>query len=72
MRNFPLFPFKMHVTKVIRSHINTFTVDDEYFRHNMENLPLPIQMQFSKKQKTKDMLLLCYFFIAILESTLNL
>ena len=31
---------------------NTFTANDENFRHNRENLLLPIQMQLSKKPKT--------------------
>ena len=42
------------------------TADYEYFCSNSENLPLPIQMQLSKKPKT-----ICAFFIAYLESTLN-
>ena len=42
------------------------TADDEYFRYNRENVPLLIQMQLSKKQKT-----FCEVFIAFLESTLN-
>ena len=29
--------------------INTFTTDDKYFCHKRKNLPLPIQMQLSKK-----------------------
>ena len=36
------------------------------FRHNRESLPLPIQMQLSKKPNT-----FCCFFIAFLESTCN-
>ena len=38
-----------------------FTINDKYSRHNRENLPLPIQMQLSKKSKS-----FCY-----LESKLN-
>ena len=45
---------------------NTLTADDEYSRHNRENLPLPIQTQLSKKLKT-----FCCFFIAFFGSTLN-
>ena len=39
-------------------HLNTLTVDGEYFRLNRENLPLPIQMQLSKKPET-----FCYFLL---------
>ena len=46
---------------------NTLTADYECNRSNMENLPLPIQMQLSKKTKT-----FCRVFIAFLESALNI
>ena len=46
--------------------INKLTVKYEYSRNNRANLPLPIQMQLSKKRKT-----FCGNFIAFLESTLN-
>ena len=46
---------------------NTFTTSDDYSRHNRDNLPLLIQTQLSKKLKT-----FCCFFIAFLESKLNL
>ena len=46
--------------------VSTWTVDDEYCRHNRENLPLPIQMQLSKEPKT-----FCHFLIAFLKSKLN-
>ena len=42
------------------------TADYKYSRSNRENLPLPIQMQLSKKPKTFRRV-----FIAFLESTLN-
>ena len=42
------------------------TAKYKYSRSNRENLPLPIQMQISKKLKT-----FCCDFIAFLESTLN-
>ena len=42
-------------------------MDDEYFRHNRDKLPLPNQMQLSKKPRK-----LCCIFIRVLESTLNL
>ena len=44
---------------------NTFTADDEYTCHIRANLPLPRQMQLSKKPVT------CTLFITFLESTLN-
>ena len=46
---------------------NTLTADGEFCRYNRENLPLPIQMQLSKKPKV-----FCCIFITLLESTLNL
>ena len=46
--------------------LNTLTADDEYSRHNRENLPLPIQVQLSKKPN----IFFC-FFIGFLESALN-
>ena len=39
---------------------------DEYSRSNRENLPLPIQMQLSKKLNA-----FCQFFIAFLKPKLN-
>ena len=45
---------------------NTLTANYEYSRSNRENLPLPIQMQLSKKLKR-----ICIFFIVCLEFTLN-
>ena len=49
--------------------VNTLTVDEEYYRHNEENLPLQIQMQLSKKSK----IFCCsfFFFFDFLKSTLN-
>ena len=46
--------------------VNTLTTIYEYFRSNRENLPLPIQMQLTKKSKK-----ICKFFIVCLEFTLN-
>ena len=48
------------------SRVNTLIAEYEYPWHNRKNLPLPIQMQLSKKPKT-----FCCFFIAILEFTLK-
>ena len=42
-------------------YLDTFTADDAYFCHNMENLLLPAQIQLSKKPK-----IFCSFFIALL------
>ena len=42
------------------------TANYEYSRSNRENLPLPIQMQLSKKAK-----IFCCIFISFLKSTLN-
>ena len=43
------------------------TADYEYSSSNRENLPLPIQMQLSKKPNQT----FCGIFIAFLETTLN-
>ena len=45
---------------------NTLTANYGYSRSNRENLPLPIQMQLSKKSK-----IFCCSVIAFWESTLN-
>ena len=42
------------------------TANYEYSRSNTDNLPLPVQMQLSKKLKT-----FYRFFIAFFESALN-
>ena len=48
-----------------RSEIfNTLTANSKYSHGNMENLPLPIQMQFTKKITFSEI------FPALLESTL--
>ena len=36
----------------MRLFINAFTADEKYSLVNRDNLALPIQMQFSQKQKT--------------------
>ena len=51
---------------ILTLRINMLTVDYEYSRSNRENLPLPIQMQLSKKPNV-----FCQFFIAFLKSKLN-
>ena len=42
------------------------TVNDEYYMLNTDNLPQPIQMQLSQKEKTFS-----EFFFAFLKSILN-
>ena len=39
----------INYTRLIK--LNTFTKDDDYFRHNKKNLSLTFQMQLSKKSK---------------------
>ena len=46
--------------------VNTFTAHDKYPVPKSENLPLPIQMKLSAKQKTFSQ-----FFVSFLESTSN-
>ena len=46
--------------------VNTFTGNCEYSRSNIDDLPLPFQMQLSEKRKT-----FFAFFIAFSESPLN-
>ena len=46
--------------------MNTLTGHYEYPRGNMDNLPLPVQMQLSEKVKTFSQ-----FFIAFLQFPLN-
>ena len=50
------------LVKNLKVDINIFTMDDEYFRHNRKNLPLPLQMQLSE---IKDLLLLFYCIFGI-------
>ena len=40
------------LSEILGLIINTMTVDDMYSFPNNENLPQPIQMQLSKKQKS--------------------
>ena len=40
------------IQKILRLFVDTFTVDDNHYPLNRENLTEPIQMQLSKKQKT--------------------
>ena len=40
------------INKILRLFANTLTVNDKHYLLNRENLPQPIQMQLSEKQKT--------------------
>ena len=55
------------ISDILGLSVNTLTADDKCFLRNRKNLPQPIQMQLSKKQK-------CFlnFFVACLRSTSNL
>ena len=56
------------MTTVVRQlGFNKLTANYKYYRSNRENLPLPIQIQLSKKPK-----IFCCVVFAFLEFTLNL
>ena len=40
------------IHKILRLFVNTLTVDEKHYLLKRNNLTQPIQMQFSKKQKT--------------------
>ena len=52
--------------KILRLFVNTLTVNDKHYVINRDNLPQPIQMGLSQKQK-----LFSQFFFAFLKSILN-
>ena len=52
--------------KILNLFVNTLTVNDEYYMLNTDNLPQPIQMQLSQKEKTFS-----EFFSHFLKSILN-
>ena len=54
------------IYKILRLFVNTLTVDDKHYLLNRDNLTQPIQMQFSKKEKTFSEI-----FFAFLNSLLN-
>ena len=54
------------IQKILRLFINTLTVNDKHYVINRDNLPQPIQMELSQKQK-----LFSEFFFAFLKSILN-
>ena len=54
------------IYKILRLFVNTMTVNDNRYLLNRENLPQPIQMQLSEKQKTFSQ-----FCFSFLKSLLN-
>ena len=54
------------IQKILRLFVNTLTVNDKHYVINRDNLPQPIQMELSQKQK-----LFSQFFFAFLKSILN-
>ena len=54
------------IHKILRLFVNTLTVDDKHYLLNRDNLTQPIQMEFSKDQKSFSEI-----FFAFLKSILN-
>ena len=54
------------IHKILGLFVNTLTVNEKHYLLNRNNLPQPIQMQLSEKQKTFS-----EFFFAFLKSILN-
>ena len=54
------------IHKILRLFVNTLTVNDKHYLLNRGDLPQPIQMQLSQKQKTFP-----EFFFQFLKSILN-
>ena len=52
--------------KILRLFFNTLPVNDKHYLLNRDNLPQPIQMQLSEKQKTFS-----EFCFSFLKSLLN-
>ena len=52
--------------EILRVFVNTLTADGKYPVQECQNLQLPIEMQFSEKQKSFSK-----FFVPFLESTSN-
>ena len=55
------------IHEIIRLLVNILTVNDKHYLLNRDNLPQPIQMQLSEKQKTFS-----EFGFSFLKSLLNL
>ena len=43
--------FSLDLREILRMFVNTLTRDDKYLVQDCQNLPLPIQIQLSGKQK---------------------
>ena len=54
------------IHKILTLFVKTLAVNDKHYLLNRDNLPQPIQMQLSQKQKTFS-----EFFFAFLKSILN-
>ena len=54
------------IHKILRLFFNTLTVNEKHYLLNRDNLPQPIQMQLSEKQKTFS-----EFCFSFLKSLLN-
>ena len=54
------------IQKILRLFFNTLTVNDKHYLLNRDNLPQPIQMQLSEKQKAFSK-----FCFSFLKSLLN-
>ena len=54
------------IGEILEVFVNTLTGNAKYSNQDCDNLPLPIQMQLSEKQKTFSQL-----FVPFLESTSN-
>ena len=58
------------IYKILRLFVNTFTVNDKHYLLNRDNLPQPIQMELSEKQKSISQFFF-FFFLGLLKSILN-
>ena len=54
------------IQKILMLFVNALTVNDKHYVFTRDNLPQPIQMQLSQKQKPSS-----EFFFALLKSILN-
>ena len=54
------------IHKILKTFVNTLTVNDKHYVLNRNNLTQPIQMELSEKEKTFS-----EFFFAFLKSLLN-
>ena len=54
------------ICKILGFFVNTFNTDDKYSLLSRDNVKQPVQIQFSKKQKTYSQ-----FFSEFLKSKLN-